>query len=70
MEPINFNAKKDLIQSKAQAMAALSEISNLALQAAADIHTGEHTKTAMELLLEFGEKLKAHEAFLEAEALD
>lgn len=51
-------------------MAALSEISNLALQAAADIQTGEHTKTAMELMLEFGEKLKAYEAFLEAEALD
>lgn len=50
-------------------MAALSEISSLSLQAAADVQTGSHTKSPVELMLEFGQLLKDYEEFLEVEAL-
>lgn len=66
---IDFNAKKNLRESRAAALAGLQQIAGLANQAAQDLSSGELTQTPIELLTAFAEQLKPLEQFREDEQL-
>lgn len=66
---IDFNAKKNLRESRAAALAGLQQIASLAHQAAQDLSSGELTQTPMELLMAFAEQIKPLEQFREDEQL-